>query len=106
MIYFEEKLPSWTLWLSFGDYHKGCWDFVSLLFGESVEAHFDKGCCCFSGRNINLSPLLMEVQIHVEGFVLMLRSRRRQRGDLCPIRLCDAVAGTLQPHFFLGSWLC
>lgn len=47
MTYSEEKLISLILWLSFGDDCKGCWDFVSLSFGEMVKAYFYEGCWHF-----------------------------------------------------------
>ena len=53
---------------------KGSWGLASLLLGERVEHIFMEDAGIWSGRNIQSSPSLMEVQIHVEGFGLRLRS--------------------------------
>lgn len=69
-------------------------------WGKWWKHIFMKDAGILSGRNINLSPLLREVWIHIEGFVVMLRNQRSGRGNCalwCWHRgLCNHV-------FFLSS---
>lgn len=100
MTYSEEKLTSLILWLSFGDDCKGCWDFVSLSFGEMVKAYFYEGCWHFVRQKHKLVTVADRSSNTYRRVCSDAEKPKERKGELCSVMLAWGFCNHI---FFLSS---